>query len=80
MKSFLLSILLVAAATAQPAKPPVAGLKFPALGQVKIPEVKTVTLPNGVKLYLLETHELPLISGTAIIRTGSLLDPADKVG
>ena len=80
MKSLLLSILLVAAATAQPAKPPVASLKFPALGQVKIPEVKTVTLPNGAKLYLLETHELPLISGTAIIRTGSLLDPADKVG
>ena len=80
MKPFLLSILLVAASSAQPAKPPVAGLKFPALGQVKIPEVKTVTLPNGAKLYLLETHELPLISGTAIIRTGSLLDPADKVG
>lgn len=80
MKTLVLSTLLVAVSFAQGAKPPVAGLKFPALGQVKIPDVKTVTLPNGAKLYLLENHELPMVSGTAIIRTGSLLDPANKVG
>ena len=80
MKTLLLLILLVVASFAQGPKPPVAGLKYPPLGQVKIPDVKTVTLANGAKLYLLENHELPMISGTAILRTGSLLDPINKVG
>ena len=38
-------------------------LKFPALPQVKIPEPATYTLSNGMRLYLLEDHELPLVSG-----------------
>jgi zinc protease len=42
--------------------------------------VATYTLPNGLRLYLLEDHELPLVSGTALVRTGNLFDPADKVG
>jgi len=55
-------------------------LKFPPLKPVKIPEIATFTLSNGMKLYLLENHELPLVSGVALIRTGNLFDPADKVG
>ena len=38
------------------------------------------TLPNGMKLYLLEDHELPVVSGTALVRTGNLFDPPDKIG
>ncbi len=55
-------------------------LKFPALGAIRIPTVETYTLPNGMKVYLMEDHELPLVSGTAIVRTGNLFDPKDKVG
>jgi zinc protease len=55
-------------------------LKYPPLRQVKIPDVPTSTLPNGIKLYLLENHELPLVGGFALVRTGNLFDPADKVG
>ena len=55
-------------------------LKYPPLKPVQIPDVATFTLPNGMKLYLLEDHELPLVSGTARVRTGNLFDPADKVG
>jgi len=55
-------------------------LKFPALRQVKIPEPATYTLPNGLKLFLLEEHELPLVSGVALVRTGNLFDPPDKRG
>ena len=40
----------------------------------------TFTLPNGMKLYLLEDHELPIIHGVAQVRTGNLFDPADKIG
>jgi zinc protease len=55
-------------------------LKFPPLKQIPIPKVETYTLPNGMKLYLLEDHELPTISGTVRVRTGNLLESADKVG
>ena len=37
-------------------------------------------LPNGMKVYLLESHELPVIHGLALVRTGNLFDPAGKVG
>lgn len=55
-------------------------LKFPPLGQVKIPEPVQVTLSNGMRVFLLEDHELPLISGVALVRTGNLFDPSDKKG
>jgi len=55
-------------------------LTFPPLRQPKIPTPDTFTLPNGMKVYLLEDHELPTISGFAMIRTGNLFDPPDKRG
>jgi zinc protease len=55
-------------------------LKYPPLPPIKIPDVKTSTLPNGMKLYLLEDHELPVVSGVALVRTGNLFDPKGKVG
>jgi zinc protease len=55
-------------------------LAYPPLHAVAIPDVETVTLPNGIKLYLLEDHELPLIHGAVRIRTGNLFDPAEKIG
>jgi zinc protease len=66
-----------------PAAPPPASpadLKYPPLKPVSIPNVATFTLPNGIKVYLLEDRELPLISGVALVRTGNLFDPPDKVG
>ncbi len=55
-------------------------IKFPPLKQIQIPKVEETTLPNGMKIYLLENHELPLVSGLALVRTGNLFDPKDKVG
>jgi zinc protease len=55
-------------------------LKFGTPPAVKVPDVPMFTLPNGMKVYLLENHELPLVSGFALIRTGNLFDPKDKVG
>jgi zinc protease len=57
-----------------------AKLKYPKLGDIVVPEVERVTLPNGMQLFLLEDHELPLISISARIRTGSAFEPADKIG
>ena len=44
------------------------------------PEPERVVLDNGMVLYLLEDHELPLVTITATMRTGSWLDPTDKIG
>ncbi|HCQ98746.1 MAG TPA: insulinase family protein [Acidobacteria bacterium] len=37
-------------------------------------------LSNGVVVFVVEDHELPLVSVSLLVRTGSYLDPADKVG
>ncbi len=55
-------------------------LKYGKLGDVKIPEVEIFTLKNGIKVYLMENHSLPFVNGTALIKTGTLLDPAAKTG
>ena len=44
------------------------------------PDPERIVLDNGMVVYLLEDHELPLITMTATMRTGSWLDPADKIG
>jgi zinc protease len=69
------------AGTASPtAAPPYTRLKFPPLREVRIPDIAQFTLPNGMRVFLLENHELPLVSGFALVRTGNLFDPPDKVG
>src|SRR5579862_9313508 len=55
-------------------------LKYPALPPLKVPEPTEITLSNGMKVFMLENHELPIMSGTALIRTGNLFDPPDKKG
>jgi len=55
-------------------------LKYSKLGDIQIPEVQQVTLANGMQLFLLEDHELPLISVSARIRAGSIYEPPDKIG
>ncbi|MEO5865296.1 MAG: insulinase family protein, partial [Nitrospiraceae bacterium] len=44
------------------------------------PEPDRVVFENGMVVYLLEDHELPLVSVTATMRTGGWLDPVDKIG
>ena len=55
-------------------------LKYSKLGDIQIPEVQQVTLANGMQLFLLEDHELPLISVSVRIRAGSIYEPPDKIG
>jgi hypothetical protein len=55
-------------------------LKFKPLRELKLPDIANFTLANGMKVYLLENHELPLVRGSARIRTGSIHIPADKTG
>jgi predicted Zn-dependent peptidase len=69
--------LLVTGLAAQAAPP--ADLKYPAL-TFKLPKASISTLPNGMKLYLLEDHELPLVEVSATIRTGAVYVPEGKAG
>ncbi len=55
-------------------------LVFPPLRDVEIPQVEKFTLSNGMRVYLLENHELPLISGRALVKVGNLFDPKEKAG
>ncbi|MGH9340474.1 MAG: M16 family metallopeptidase [Acidobacteriota bacterium] len=55
-------------------------LEFPPLPEFEVPEPTRVVLDNGVVVMLLEDHELPLVRVSAMIHTGSRLEPADKIG
>jgi len=55
-------------------------LKYPKLGDIEVPEVQQVTLANGMRLFLLEDHELPLVNVSVMIRAGSVYEPAEKIG
>jgi zinc protease len=55
-------------------------LRLPPLPDVKLPKYDRMTLKNGMVVYLMEDHELPLVNGRAVIRTGDRLEPGDKIG
>ncbi|HUQ93178.1 MAG TPA: pitrilysin family protein [Bryobacteraceae bacterium] len=87
MRVLLTTFLIFAGwpAAGQPARPAARpksykDLKFKPLKELRLPDIPTFTLSNGMKVYLLENHELPLVRGSARIRTGNVFDPADKVG
>src|SRR5437588_5079043 len=45
-----------------------------------IPEVERIVLENGIIVYLLPDPELPLVTVSALIRTGAVYEPPEKVG
>ena len=55
-------------------------LKFPPLRKFEIPKPERVQLDNGMVVFLIEDHELPLIEASLLIGAGSAYDPPDKVG
>lgn len=55
-------------------------LSFQPLPEVQLPEYERFVLDNGMIVYLMEDHELPLVGGTALVRTGDRLEPAEQVG
>lgn len=47
---------------------------------VKVPAFERVQLDNGAVLLLMERHDVPLIAFNAIVRGGSVADPANQLG
>lgn len=78
----LLAVLLVSALTAYAGEGMVEDPRTMSFEPVEFspPEPERIVLDNGLVVYLLEDHELPIVTITATIRTGGWLDPADKVG
>ena len=79
MSALLLVLMFRSPAIAQTPKD-YSELTFPPLAEIEIPDYERYELDNGMIVYLMEEHELPLVSGSAIVRTGSRLEPEAKVG
>lgn len=55
-------------------------LEFPPLGEIQIPAYERYELDNGMVVYMLEDHDLPLVSGSATFRTGDYLVESAQAG
>jgi zinc protease len=47
---------------------------------IHLPAPQEFTLANGLKVYLVEEHALPVLSAEVVSRAGSVNDPTDKSG
>jgi zinc protease len=55
-------------------------LEFEPLPEIQLPDYSRFELDNGIIVYLMEDHELPLVGGTAMFHTGGRFEPSNKVG
>ncbi len=55
-------------------------IKFPELRDPHVPEVEKVVLPNGLRLYILEDHTLPLFRASVRVNGGSYLESPEQIG
>ena len=55
-------------------------IKTPPLRSFSMPQPKRIQLSNGMVIFLMEDHDLPLVRGNALIRGGSRDLPANKAG
>ncbi len=76
--------ILVTLSWAKPAQAveakPYEALEFPPLGDIQIPEFERYELRNGLVVYLMEDHDLPLVSGSVTFRTGDYLVAPSQTG
>jgi zinc protease len=55
-------------------------LTFPPLPEITLPAYERYVLANGLVVYLVEDHHLPLVRGNALFRVGSRWEPSQQVG
>jgi len=79
--SFLLTVLFLISACTAPVSQNIRPdqLVFAPL-EFEVPKIEQVKLANGIRVYLLEDPELPLVEITAMIGAGSIAEPAEKDG
>jgi zinc protease len=57
--------------------------KAPATGPaptLKVPPIQKRTLSNGLPVWIVEMHEVPVVDVTVVIKSGAATDPAGKYG
>lgn len=74
--AFAPALLVAQAPQAASATPP----KLAAPKALTLPTLVQRTLPNGLKLIIVEQHELPIVDAALVVRTGSEADPNGKAG
>jgi predicted Zn-dependent peptidase len=80
---FTTAIALIAVTTSVAGSQTVDRSRAPTLGpppKVSLPPVVTRQLENGLKLMIVEQHELPLADFVLVVGSGGTLDPASKGG
>ncbi len=77
--SVFVAVLFLLAGCAAPLPSDPDQLQYPAL-EFQLPEVETLVLDNGIRLYLKEDRELPLVQVTALIGAGGITTPKEKTG
>jgi zinc protease len=55
-------------------------IAYPPLNPIRVPSPERYTLDNGLVVYLLEDHQLPLVTASALVRAGSRWEPAKQAG
>jgi predicted Zn-dependent peptidase len=81
MTSLILTAAFAATLRAQVAIPKsYKDLKYPALNPVRLPKIERFTLANGMRVMLVEDHELPMFAARAYIPGGEHRDPAARLG
>jgi zinc protease len=73
-------ILILFAGVSFAQKGPKDKFTYSPLNPIQMPEVEKAELPNGLKIFLVEDHEFPTINLQAMVRTGSVFEPASKIG
>lgn len=76
----LMLAVLVFAAKPVAAQKDYRELEFPPLNDIVTPTPTRVVLDNGIILYLVEDHRLPMINLSARFGVGSVNEPADRIG
>jgi len=76
--ALLTGVLLAAPATAQVKR--YTDIKKTPLPEFKVPQPETFKLKNGLRVFLMEDHEIPIVSVRTLVRTGSFWEPQDKIG
>lgn len=54
--------------------------EYPDINNFEMPELEIFELENGIRFYLIEDRELPLIDLTVLVRTGGIQVPDNQVG
>jgi len=74
----IILIVLYAHIFAQPDRSKVPAI--PPAPELNLPAVQQFDLSNGLKVYFMEKHEVPLVQLNILVKTGSVNDPNEKSG